>query len=65
MKTVMIWTSQRPGRAGSVRRKVQLSRMTDRTRLRRLKNTLISKEAWQQATIIEDLCHTQVSHKWL
>ena len=40
----------------------QLSRLTDRTRLRRLKNTLYSKGAWQQVTRIEDLCHTHVSH---
>ena len=43
----------------------QLSRLTDGTRLRRLKNTLLSKGAWQQVTRIEDLCHTHVSHKWL
>ena len=34
------------------------------TRLRSLKDTLHSKGAWQQVTRIEDLCHTQVSHKW-
>ena len=43
----------------------QLSRLNDRTRLRRLKNTLLSRGAWQQVTRIEDLCHTRVSHKWL
>ena len=43
----------------------QLSQLTDRSRLRRLKETLLSKGAWQQVTRIEDLCHTQVSHKWL
>ena len=43
----------------------QLSRLTDRSRLRRLKDTLLSKGAWQQVTRIEDLCHAQVSHKWL
>ena len=43
----------------------QLSRLTHRTRLRRLKNTLLSKGACQQVTKIEDLCHAQVSHKWL
>ena len=43
----------------------QLSRLTDRTRLRRLKSTRLSKGAWQQVTRSEDLCHTQVSHKWL
>ena len=34
---------------------------SDRTLLRRLKNTLLSKGAWQQGTRIEDLCHTQVA----
>ena len=43
----------------------QLSRPTDRTRLRRLKNALLSRGAWQQVTRIEDLCHAQVSHEWL
>ena len=43
----------------------QLSRLTDRSRLRRLGDTLLSKGAWQQVTRIEDLCHTQVFHKWL
>ena len=43
----------------------QLARLSDRTRLRRLKDTLHSKGAWQQVTRIEDLCHTHVSHKWL
>ena len=45
--------------------KSQLSRLTDRSRLRRLKDTLLSKGAWQQVTRIEDLCHAHVSHKWL
>ena len=36
----------------------------ERTRLRLLKDTLLSKGAWQQVTRIEDLCHAQVSHKW-
>ena len=43
----------------------QLSRLTDRTRLRRLKNTLLSKGGWEQVTRIEDLCRTHVSHRWL
>ena len=43
----------------------QLARLTGRTRLRRLKNTLLSQGAWQQVTRIEDLCHMHVSHKWL
>ena len=36
-----------------------------RTRLRRLKDTLRSKGAWQQVTRIDDLCHTHVSPTWL
>ena len=43
----------------------QLSRVSDRTRLRRLKYTLHWKGAWQQVTRIEDLCHIHVSKKWL
>ena len=39
----------------------QLSRMSDRTLLRRLKSTLLSTRAWQQVTRIEDLCPTHVS----
>ena len=40
----------------------QLSRLSDRTRLRRVKNTLHTKGAWQQVSRVEDLCHTHVSH---
>ena len=63
-KTVMIWTSQHPRRSRLSARELQaqLSRWTDRTRLARLKITLLSKGAWQQVTRIEDLCHTRVSH---
>ena len=58
MKTVMTWTSQRPESPLSAPQlQTQLSRHTDRTRLRRLKNTLLSKGAWQLVTRIEDLCH--------
>ena len=66
MKTVRTRISQRPGRADSVRRSSKRSfhRQTDRTRLRRVKDTLLSKKgAWQQGTRIEDLCHTHVSHQ--
>ena len=49
----------------SAPQKSQLSRLTDRPRLRRLKDTLLSKGDWQQVTRIEDLCHAQVPHKWL
>ena len=38
---------------------------SDRSRMWRLRNTLRSNGAWQQATRIEDLCHTHISHKWL
>ena len=56
MMTAKMWMFLRPlGRADSVHRSSeQLSRLSDRTRLRRLKNTLI-----------EDLCHTHVSNNWL
>ena len=43
----------------------QLAPLTEWARLGRLRCTLLSKEAWQQFTRIEDLCHTNVSHKWL
>ena len=43
----------------------QVFQLTDRTRLRRLKDTLQAKGAWQQVVGIEDLCDTRVSHKWL
>ena len=43
----------------------QLSRLSDRTRLRRLKNNMHSKGAWQHVTRFEDICHTEVSHQWL
>ena len=66
MTTAMTWASQCPARAVSVdHSQAQLSRLTDRTRLRRLKETLLSKGAWQQVTRVEDLCHAQVSHKCL
>ena len=50
MMTAMIWTSQHPRRADSVQG--QLSRLT---RLIRLKNTLLSKGAWQQVSILDDM----------
>ena len=60
-------TPKRPGGAGSVRRSYKRTflRLTDRSRLRRLEDKLLSKGAWQQVTRIDDLCHIQVSHKWL
>ena len=65
-KTVMMWTSQHPRRRLSAPQlQAQLARLTDRSRLRRLKSKFLSKGAWQQVTRIEDLCHTQVSHELL
>ena len=64
MKTVMIWTAQRPEELARSSKR-SLRGFSDRTRLRRLKNTLLPKGAWQQVTRFEDLCHTQVSYKWL
>ena len=51
----------RKSRLSAPQLQAQLSRLSDRTRLRRLTN----KGAWQQAARREDLCHTHVSHKWL
>ena len=68
MTTAKIWIFLRPlGRADSVNRssKRGFHGCLTGTGLRRLKNTLNSKGAWQQVTRIEELCHTHVSHKWL
>ena len=59
------FSAPRKSRLSGPQLQAQLSRLTDRSRLRRLKDTLLSKGAWQQVTRIEDLCHAQVSHKWL
>ena len=61
----MDFSAPRKSRLSAPQLQAQLSRLTDRTRLGRLKNTLLSQSAWQQVTGIEVLCHTQVSHKWL
>ena len=61
----MDFSAPRKSRLSAPQLQAQLSRLTDRTRLRRLKSTFLSKGAWQQVTRIEDLCHTRVSHKWL
>ena len=58
----MDFSAPRKSRLSGPQLQAQLSRLTDRTRLRRLKDTLLSKGAWQQVTRIEDLCHAQVSH---
>ena len=50
----------RKSRLSAPKLQAQLSRLTDRIRLRRLKSTLR-----QRMTRIEDLCHTHVSHKSL
>ena len=56
--------SPRRSRLSAPQVQAELSRLTDRTRPRRLKSTLLSKEAWQQVTRVEDLCHTHVPNKW-
>ena len=61
----MDFPAPRKSRLSAPQLQAQLSRLTGRTRLRRLKNTLLSEGAWQQVTRIEDLCHTHVSHEWL
>ena len=61
----MDFSAPRKSRLSAPQFQAQLSRLTDRTRLRRLKSTLLSKGAWQQVTRVEDLCHTGVFHKWL
>ena len=58
-------SAPRKSRLSAPQLQAQLSQLSDRTRLRRLKNTLFSKGAWQRATRIQDLCHTHVTHKWL
>ena len=61
----MDFAAHRKSRLSAPQRQAQLSRLTDLSRLRRLKDTLLFKGAWQQVSRIEDLCHAQVSHKWL
>ena len=61
----MDFSAPQKSRLSAPQLQAQLSRLTDRTRLRSLKSTLLSKGAWLQVTRIEDLCHTQVSHKRL
>ena len=50
-------------RLSAPQHQAQLSRLCDRTWLRRQKTTLYFKGAWQQVTRIEDLCHMHDSHK--
>ena len=61
----MDFSVPRKSRLSGPQLQAQLSRLTVWTRLRRLKDTLLSKGAWQQVTRIEDLCHAQVSREWL
>ena len=65
VKTGMIWTSQRPRRADSLRRSSKRSFLDSLIGLRGLKDTLLPNGAWQHVTRIEDLCHVQVSHNSL
>ena len=58
-------SAPRKNRLSAPQLQAQLSRLIDRFRFTRLKNTLLSKGAWQHVTRIEDLCRTQVSHTWL
>ena len=61
----MDFSAPRKSRINTPQLQAQLSRLTDRTRLRHMRDTLRGKGVWQQVTRIEDLCHTHVSHKWL
>ena len=61
----LTFTPPRKSRLSAPQLQAQLSQLCDRTRLRRLKDTLHSKGAWRQVTRIDDLCHSHVSHKWL
>ena len=49
------------GRLGAPQLQAQLSWLSDRTRLRRLKNTQVTKGVWRQVARFEDLCHTHMS----
>ena len=62
----MDFSASRKSRLSAPQLQAQLSQLTDRTRLKRLKNTPFSKGAWQQVTRIEDLCHTRTfPNQWL
>ena len=61
----MDFSAPRKSRLSAPQLQALLSRLTDLTRLRRLRNTLLCKGAWQHVTRIEDSCHTHVSLKWL
>ena len=59
------FSAPRKGRLSAPQLQAQLSQLTDRTRLRRMEDTLLSNGAWQQVIRIEVLCHAQVSRRWL
>ena len=61
----MDFSASRKSRLSAPQFQAQPSRLTDRSRLRRLKDAVFTKGAWQQVTWIEDLCLAQVPHKWL
>ena len=54
----------RKSRLSAPQLQAQLSLLSDRTRLQRLKHTLHTNGAWQ-VTRIEELCHAHVSHESL
>ena len=60
----MDFSAHQKTRLGAPQLQAQLSRLTDRTRLRRLKNTLLSQGAWQQVTESKT-CATRRSPTWL
>ena len=51
----------RKSRLSAPQLQAQLSRLSDRTRPRRPKNTLLSKGAWQQVARIQDFCASRTS----
>ena len=60
----MDFSVPRKSRLSGPQLQAQFSRLTDRSRLRRLKDTLLLMGARQQVTRIEVLCHhAHVSHK--
>ena len=60
----LTFAPHRKSRLSAPQLQAQLSRLSDRTQLRRPKDTH-SNGAWQHVIRIEDLRQTHVSHKWL
>ena len=58
----MTYVSARGGCLSALQLQAHLSWLTDKTGLRRLKDTLQANGAWQQVARIEDLCNMHVSH---